>query len=108
MKPKARLKKGNLLSFYISGSIVFLKTEYCINFNYIICSLLLLYRTSYFISYVVARTVYKNSLEDTLNVLFDINIAGDISKLFQILLICQLVKLCVLRTIHIDYYMLRA
>ena len=34
-------------------------------------------------------------LEDTSNVLFDINI----SKLFQILLTCQLVKLFVLRTI---------
>ena len=39
-----------------------------------------------------------NSLEDALNVLFDINIASDVSKLFEILFICQLVKLCVLRT----------
>ena len=34
----------------------------------------------------------KKSLEDTLNVLFDMNIAGDVLKLFQILLTRQLEK----------------
>ena len=34
--------------------------------------------------------------------LLDINIAGDISKLFQILLTRKLVKLCVFRTIFLN------
>ena len=37
-----------------------------------------------------------------MNVLFDINIAGDISKLFQMLLTHKLAKLCVFRAIFLN------
>ena len=64
-----------------------LKTEHCINFNFI---MLLASVIPYQLFHFLCNC--KNSLDNTLNVLFDINIAGDVSKLFQILFTCQLEK----------------
>ena len=64
-----------------------LKTEHCINFNFImLLASVIPYQLFHFFCSC------KNSLKNTLNVLFDINIAGDVSKLFQILLTCELEK----------------
>ena len=64
-----------------------LKTEHCINFNFImLLASVIPYQLFHFLCSC------KNSLEDALNVLFEKNIAGDVSKLFEILLTCQLEK----------------
>ena len=64
-----------------------LKTEHCINFNFIMLPASVIpYQLFHYLCSC------KNSLEDTLNALFDMNIAGDVSKVFQILLTRQLEK----------------
>ena len=70
---------------------------FCLNlrFNYVFLKQSIVFNLIILLASVIPYHYFER-------VLFDINIAGDISKLFQILLTRKLVKLCVLRTIFLN------
>ena len=86
---KGQTQHGTIILFFLNFRFNYFFKNQSIVFNFVILASVILYQVFQFSCSCI------NSLEDTLNVLFDINIAGDILKLFQILITCQLVKSCV-------------